>query len=193
MAIIPWHIHFSRMGREPASLFPFLLLSIYLFAYGANRNRKLLIASSFGLFSVTIYTYHAVTLYSFLFLATLIILNRRYFLKVWKVLLSSVVISTMILFPYVWTVISEPHEIYYRASRIFTFSNGVNTKSVGIFLSNYFNHFSPSFLFINGDPNLRHSAQTGTIYWAMLPFIIAGIIHLIITRIERRVGLFILF
>jgi hypothetical protein len=99
MAIIPWRTHFSKVGWEPASLFPFLLISVYLFSYGVNRYWKLLIASSFGLFPITIYTYQVAPLNSILFLAALPILNRRYFLKEWKVLLSGVAMSTLILLP----------------------------------------------------------------------------------------------
>ena len=62
MAIIPWHIHYSRAGWEPASLLPFLLLSMYLFIYGVNRDKKFIIASSFGFFALTIYTYQAAPL-----------------------------------------------------------------------------------------------------------------------------------
>ena len=104
-----------------------------------------------------------------------------------------VLISALLLIPYIWTVVNEPNQLYYRASRIFTFSNGLNVESTKIFLMNYLSHFSPAFLFIHGDPNLRHGAQTGTIYWVMLPFLIAGLVYLIISRIERRVRIFIIF
>lgn len=192
MAIIPWHIHYSRAGWEPASLLPFLLLSVYLFIYGVNRGKKFIIALSFGCFALTIYTYQAAPLYSFLFLAALILLYRKYFLKEWKVLLIGAVIAAILVIPYVWSVVNVPN-FYRRAGWIFTFANGYNMETVNVFLSNYFSHFSPAFLFINGDPNLRHGAQTGTIYWVMLPFLIAGFVYLITSGLDRKVKIFIIF
>ncbi len=101
MSIIPWHIHYSRAGWEPASFLPFLLLSTYLFIYGVSREKKFIIASSFGCFALTIYTYQAAPMYSFLFLAMLLVLNWRYFLKRRMVLLGGVLISALLLIPYI--------------------------------------------------------------------------------------------
>ena len=193
MAIIPWHIHYSRVGWEPASLLPFLLLSTCLFWYGINRKKHSAIVTSFGLFTITIYTYQAAPLYSFLFLAILLTLNWRYFLKEWRVLLFGFLLSALLLIPYIWTVLNEPYQLYHRAGSIFTFSKGLNFESMNIFLTNYFSHFSPAFLFINGDPNLRHGAQTGVIYWVMLPFILAGLVYLITSGVDRKVRIFIIF
>lgn len=192
MAIIPWHIHYSRAGWEPASLLPFLLLSTYLFIYGVNRNKKLIIASSFGFFALTVYTYQAAPLYSFLFLASLLILYRNYFFKEWRVLLFGAMIAAFLLIPYVWSVFNVPH-FYRRAGWIFTFANGFNAETVNVFLSNYFSHFSPAFLFIDGDPNIRHGAQTGTLYWAMLPFLFAGVVYLLTSKPDKKVLIFIIF
>ena len=192
IAIIPWHIHYSRAGWEPASLLPFLLLSVYLFIYGVNRNKKFIIATSFGFFALTIYTYQAAPIYSFLFLASLLILYRHYFFKEWKVLLFGAVIAACLTIPYIWTALNAPH-FFRRAGWIFTFANGYNMESVNVFLSNYFAHFSPAFLFIDGDPNIRHGALTGTLYWVMLPFLLAGVVYLITSVADKKVRLFIIF
>src|SRR3990172_11587997 len=81
MPIIPWHIHYSRVAWDPASFLPFLLLSVYLFYYGINRDRKSAVVSSFGLFALTFYTYHVAPFYSSSFLAFLVVINGRYFLR----------------------------------------------------------------------------------------------------------------
>lgn len=54
-------------------------------------------------------------------------------------------------------------------------------------------HFNPQFLFIAGDPNYRHGAGVGTLYWIMLPLIIAGLLYLITANIPRRYKIFIVF
>lgn len=185
LAIIPWHIHYSRVGWEPSSFLPFLLLATFFFIYGINRNRKYLIVIAFGLFSLTLYTYQAAPLYSFVFLASLILLNYRYFLKHKKLFFACCAISIMLTFPYIWTVKNE-FFMYARAKNISTFKDGINLESLSVFAHNYISHLTPSFLFISGDPNPRHGLGTGVIYWVMLPFIILGVYGLLRSEVNRR-------
>jgi len=191
MAIIPWHIHYSRVGWEPAALLPFLLFSTFFLIHGINKNKKFLVALAFGLFTLTIYTYQAAPLYSFLFLFTIVLVNYQYFMREKKLFLASIVISLILVVPYILTVINEPM-MYQRAKAISTFSSGINSETLTIFIRNYTSHFNPAFLFISGDPNLRHGAGVGTIYWIMLPLILIGIIELIKSDyISRRYKIFI--
>lgn len=190
MAIIPWHIHYSRVGWEPAAFLPFLLLSTFFLVHGINKNRKYLIALAFGLFTLTIYTYQAAPLYSFIFLFPLILINYQYFLREKKLFLICIIISLILVSPYIWTVDNEDM-MYYRAKAISTFSSGLNSESLSVFAHNYISHFKPAFLFTSGDPNLRHGAGVGTIYWIMLPLILIGIIQLIKSDIPRRHKIFI--
>ncbi len=176
MAIIPWHIHYSRVAWDPASFLPFFLLSVYLFYYGINRDRKSAVVSSFGLFALTFYTYHVAPFYSSSFLAFLVVINGRYFLRERRVLIKGIAVFLILLMPYVWTLLAEPH-MYDKASRISTFAGGINTYTLNRFFTNYISHYSPDFLFRYGDPNLRHGAGTGVIYWVMLPFLAAGIVY----------------
>lgn len=81
LAIIPWHIHYSRIGWEPDSFLPFLLFSTYFFIHGINQNKKYLVAMSFGLFALAIYTYQTAPLYSFLFLSSLLLIHYKYFFR----------------------------------------------------------------------------------------------------------------
>jgi len=190
LAIIPWHIHYSRIGWEPASFLPLLLFSTYFFIHGINDNKKYLVALAFGLFTLTIYTYHTAPLYSFLFLFSLFILNYKYFLKEKKLLVVCIIISLILVSPYLWTVNNE-HMMYARGHRISTFKDGYNLETFSIFAHNYISHFNPKFLFISGDPFLRHGAGVGTLYWIMLPLILIGIIELFVSDIQRRYKIFI--
>jgi hypothetical protein len=77
--------------------------------------------------------------------------------------------------------------------RIFIFSEGVTPESIGTFFTNYISHYTPSFLFSHGDSNLRHGARTGTVYWTMLPLILAGIVYLFRSGFDRKGVAFVLF
>lgn len=190
MAIIPWHIHYSRPGWEPASFLPFLILATYFFIYGIDKHKKYLVVIAFGLFTLAIYTYQAAPVYSFLFLLSLFILNYQYFLRDKKLLVICIVISLVLVSPYLWTIANE-EMMYARAKGINTFSSGLNSESLSIFAQNYISHFKLSFLFISGDPNLRHGAGVGTIYWIMLPLIVIGLVQLLISDIPKRHKIFI--
>ena len=192
MAIIPWHIHFSRVGWESASFLPFLLLSVYLFIYGINRERKLVLIVSFGMFALTFYTYLVAQLYSPLFLSCLLVMYRRYFLRERRVLMTGLIVYFILSAPYIWAIVTVPM-FFRKASMIFTFANGVNSETLSVFGTNYITHFGPDFLFIHGDPNLRHGAGTGVIYWVMLPFLAAGIVYSAMADRRRNVFYFILF
>jgi 4-amino-4-deoxy-L-arabinose transferase-like glycosyltransferase len=175
LAIIPWHIHYSRVGWEPASWLPFLLTATVLLIKGINKNYSPLTLLGFAFFSLTIYTYEAAPLIAALFLLSIVILNHRYFCKNKKLFFTGALTSGIIALPYIWTAFHDPN-MYERAIRISTFSKGLDIDSIKIFLNNYKSHFSLKFLFKDGDPNLRHGAQTGVLYWWMLPFMIIGAI-----------------
>jgi 4-amino-4-deoxy-L-arabinose transferase-like glycosyltransferase len=87
LAIIPWHIHYSRVGWEPAPWLPFLLTASVLLIKGINKNHTFLTLLGFAFFSLTIYTYHPAPLIAALFLLSIVILNHRYFWKNEKIFL----------------------------------------------------------------------------------------------------------
>jgi len=192
MAIIPWQIHYSRVGWEAASFLPFLLLSVYLFIYGINRERKSFLIASFGMFALTFYTYAMAPLYSLLLLSCLLAIHRRYFFRERKVLMTGLIVFLILSAPFIWVLATEP-VIFKRASIISTFAYGIDSESLSVFGTNYIKHLSPDFLFTRGDPNLRHGGGTGVIYWAMLPLLAAGIAYSAATAGRRNVFYFLLF
>ncbi|MEM7008388.1 MAG: glycosyltransferase family 39 protein [Thermodesulfobacteriota bacterium] len=192
MAIIPWHIHFSRVGWEPASFLPFLLFSTYFFLYGVNNNKKSLVVLSFALFSLTNYTYHTAPLFAFLFLLTLFLTNIKYFLKDKKLLSICILVAGVLVIPYLWEASTEYHMLK-RARGIYIFSEGFGAGTLITFAKTYLSHISPNFLFIYGDPFPRYGAWTGgLLHLIMFPFIVFGIVGLIFSDLERRYRIFLL-
>lgn len=173
LAILPWHVHYSRIGWEPAALLPFLLGGIYFLYKGIQADRKRLITIGIVLMGLAIYTYQAAPLYSVLFTTLIIFLFRSYFFTKTKFFVQCLLIYGLLLLPHIISSQTQP-ELLDRAQRIFTFASGINMQTIEIFFQNYFVHYGLHFLFYNGDPNLRHGAQTGVLYWWMLPFIIIG-------------------
>ncbi len=192
MAVIPWSIHYSRVGWEPAAFLPLLLLAVYLMVHGISSGERWMTVLSFGTFSITVYTYQAAPLYALLFLLALVFIYRRYFLREWRVFLGGSIVAGALIVPHFVTILNE-HLISARVDRIFIFSEGVTPESVGTFFTNYISHYTPSFLFADGDFNLRHGARTGTVYWAMLPLMLAGILYLFRPGFDRKSVAFVVF
>lgn len=65
------------------------------------------------------------------------------------------------------------------------------TEKISIFVQNYLTYFSPRFLILQGDPNLRHSTgHGGIIYIATLLLFAVGIAGIIISRRVNRFSIF---
>ncbi|MGH7850515.1 MAG: hypothetical protein ACREOP_09475, partial [Thermodesulfobacteriota bacterium] len=154
--------------------------------------RKLVLIVSFGMFALTFYTHLTAQLYSPLFLSCLLVMYRRYFLRERRVLMTGLIVYFILSAPYIWTIFTVAM-FFRKASTLFTFANGVNSETLSVFGTNYITHFGPDFLFTHGDPNLRHGAGPGVIYWVMLPFLAAGIVYSAMADRRRNVFYFILF
>lgn len=181
LSILPWHIHFSRVGWEPAAFLPYFLLGLlfisrYIETTNPQKPNRYIFAG-FTLLGVSVYTYFGSWLYSLLFIAIITISNYSYFLKNKSVLFLGVLIYAIFLTPLFFYLNSDPLNLE-RAKRISVFSEGLNISSLSVFLKNYFSHFTLEFLFISGDPNLRHGNGSGVLYWWMLPFILLGFIKI---------------
>ena len=174
LAILPWHIHLSRIGWEPAALLCFLLSALLFFTIGIKRDKKIILLAGFAFFSLTIYTYAGAPLYAFLFLVFLIIAHYRYFFKNPFYLFGGCLLSALLAVPYIIVALTQP-ALLERARRISTFAAGFNWKTLTLFFKNYLAHFNLEYLFIKGDGNPRLSAFHGVLYWWMLPLILTGL------------------
>lgn len=178
LSVIPWHIHYSRIGWEPAPVLLLLLLGLLFTIKGINYRQSKLVYLAFSLFGLTVYTYHGAPLFVLLFMSVILYSNFHYLKQNKKIIIISILIYSAVILPYAYLILSEP-TFFNRANRIATFSQGINQQSVYIFFRNYLSHYSLDFLFFKGDPNLRHGVQTGVLYLWMLPFLFIGFYYFI--------------
>lgn len=176
-AVIPWQVHYSRVGWEPAATIPFLLIAIYFYLVGRMNHR--VIPLSYLSFCVVIFSHRSGEVLAPLILFTLILFNIKNVVKNFKYHFFPIFIFALSLLT-VFVISQKDPLLHNRALRISTFNEGVNTNSLSIFTKNYLAHFSYKFLFTEGDPNLRHSTgKNGVLYSALLPFLIIGFISLL--------------
>jgi 4-amino-4-deoxy-L-arabinose transferase-like glycosyltransferase len=177
MAAAPWHIHYSRIGWEPATVVPLLLAALLLWTRALDRartgGRDPNLAPAAAVLAATIYGYKAFDVLAPVWLAALLWLARGRIS--WPAAARAVGAFGLVYLPLLYTSLVDP-SMHRWAAGIFTFAGGINAGTLGAFARNYLAHFSPSFLFIAGDPNGRHHAPgTGMLFWWMLPLLAAGL------------------
>lgn len=201
LAILPWHLHYSRAAFEVTLMTTLLMASLALLLAGLQKPRLLLLAAF--LFALNSYSYSVAKIFSpallgvscLLLLPQLRKLPRHY-------LVFSAIIFTICFSPLVYDTIWGPgnsrfsglnisntpdlatdinfqrgQESSYQSSTAKFFHNKPLTI-ISIFLDQYANAFSPRFLFSSGDEhNPRHSLpHFGLLYFWMWPFFILGLI-----------------
>jgi len=171
LAISPWHIQFSRIAFE-AILFPFLFCLSLLFFLKSLRQANYLILSAIT-FSLCTLTYFSARLFVPLFIICLVFVFRN---NLWRIKKQTLIASTVFIIFFIPIVQFWLSPEGMARARL----TGVTINPATIW-QNYLLYFSPKFLFLSGDPNLRHSTgRLGELYLFEVITILIGIFFLII-------------
>lgn len=194
MSICPWHIQYSRTGFELTLLTSLLLWGSVLLIKGLKKNNyRLIIISGISL-SLGFYAYNTANVFvPLLALMTLVVFRaskKQYLVLFVTGFLFSLPMIYQIFFGHAadrfgrFSVFNDKE----AAAEIVDYRNAAhNTFISKIFYNkyvivgkkiwfNYFNAFSPDFLFRNGDITFRHSLrQVGNLFWVTLPLILTGL------------------
>lgn len=206
LAISPWHLHFSRGGWEVNTATFFILLTLF-YLHKSLENTRLLFV--FGLSAVlSLYTYHSARVITPLLIAAFAIVyfNKvKIFFekKKLKLTLAALAFSVVLALPIVLQLLSKSGQSRFSGVSIFAdagpiwqatnyriehnstnplvdvFHNRYFTYSLR-FVQNYLSHYSPDFLFIDGDTIARSRVpEMGQTYLYLLPFLFLGILSLL--------------
>jgi len=213
MAFSPWQIHFSRGAWEFNILLFILMMAILLLLQVDKANIKKLYSSAFA-FGLCFYVYTSAKLLIPLIIFGLIVFNfsEIKILKIKNIVLSLLIISLMVFPIFIYTFwggaggrlkimsvfsypmsASEEKTIKSEESGNFEiqefnlFHNDFVYYGRGI-LGRYLNHFSPKFLFFEGDwTNLRHGVLTfGQMNHLDILLLPMGIYFLITRKIRKK-------
>jgi len=77
LAILPWHVHFSRGGFEAVTALFFLILGTYLYTSWVNAKKTWLLVASISSFSLSVWAYHAERVFVPILVVFLIINYRK--------------------------------------------------------------------------------------------------------------------
>ncbi len=201
LAITPWHIHYSRAAFEVT-----LLLALVLFAVGGywqwlkKENRKWLWLGTIAAV-LSFYTYSTANLFVPLLFGWIFFLWRGAIIPAWRSYLIPFLAAIIALVPLASAIINGPGRSRFQLISIFNNpktidrivfkrNTGIDNKKIArlwhnkglawsrAFLVNYYQAFSPQFLFLTGDPNPRHNMpHFGEFSWLLAPFLLLGLLR----------------
>lgn len=174
VVISPWFFIFSRTGYEATAGLMFYMLGVLLLLH--KLNGKVVFFSIISLI-LSIYSYNSFRIISPLTLLIFLIFKSEEIKGILKKDFIYLIIAGVFL-------VLSAIPIF----RLYMYdSGGSRLEAVGAtrasFISNYLSHFSPDFLFLHGDKNLRsQQLGFGQLYWPDLVFLPLGLLFLIRNR-----------
>lgn len=181
LAVSPWHIIFSRWAQQGIFIPLFIVLGIYLFLDGIIGKRKINLLLSAIPFALGIYTYDIGKVYIPILLVGMFFIYRSEIVKNKVYFLYFLILLILLNLPTIHFLLYNPAQSTARFSKISILSdeNSGISKILLTFMKNYYLHYSPSFLFINGDAELRHSVKSvGMMHYYEAPLLLLGLIKL---------------
>lgn len=197
LAVSPWHLQFSRTGFEANVASTIFLAGLWLFLRFIRTNKLVLLPWLF--FAASFYFYRSIHGFLPVFLPIMVGIFLKDIYKrpgLWKLTLS-IVTFIVLISPIIFTVFFSQGVIRFRQVSILSHpsqslakkelvDNPLEARAVRYgtasqdFFTNYLAHFTPKFLFFEGDSFARHKiAGMGLLYLIELPLIIIGLFVLL--------------
>jgi 4-amino-4-deoxy-L-arabinose transferase-like glycosyltransferase len=213
----PWHFNFSRQANDAGILLPFILAGTWSYLLGLKNNKYLVLSAV--LFALSIYSYAISTLFTPLFVFSLLLIYRKELLKYKpKYLFMAGAFGLIVLSPYINQVIAGTassrfsyisvlnkddliseviKERSWSDSKIGRLFYNKYTAASYKLTNNYLKSISSDFLFVSGDPNGRQSVSGfGMMYHFDIILVAIGsfvlIYKLVFEKYKRKENLLIL-
>lgn len=176
LAVLPWHIHFSRIAFELIT-FPFFFIVGFTLLVRWAQGRRTLPAAMFFL-GFALYTYVPAKLFVPLFVAVFSLLFLPELLRRWRESLFALVVLIVTIAPVITFDLANQRQSsqYFRNTSILG-SDAPPEALARQFVEHYQAFFSQRFLFESGDPISRHSVPGhGELYPFLAPLLLLGIV-----------------
>lgn len=213
LAIMPWHLHYSRAGFEVTALFFYLTLGLFFFFRFIEKRKTFFLLLAVITLTICLYTYATARLFlPVLALSAVLIYRQSLFSLKLRKIIPIVFIGILVMLPLVKDTLTGGGLHRFSYLNIFSDPNlkfeidrqrlvdtvhgrsqelGMQPPLFALFyhnkpfswlkkmIENYLSGFSSGFLFLTGDPNLRHGVgKTGELLLIFLPFLVIGFFHL---------------
>ncbi len=199
LAVSPWHIMLSRAAFEANVATFFVMTGVWLFLEGVHGRKWLFFLSSAS-FIASMYTFNSPRVVTPLLMGMLTLLFWKN-IKTKKIFVTSLLFAGLLLAPTIPFLLSPQAGLRFKEVNIFSDINVIKTVNQEmahdhnslltkvihnrrlvfsvLYMQHYFDHFSPLYLFINGDGNPKFSIQdVGQLYLWDIPFLVIGALFL---------------
>ncbi|MDX2167996.1 MAG: glycosyltransferase family 39 protein, partial [Deltaproteobacteria bacterium] len=176
LAVLPWHLHFSRIGFELIALPFYFTLALTCLVRWTQGRRTL--AAAAVLLGLCLYTYVPAKLFVPLFCAGFAWLYRRELLARWgESLLAGALLAATVAPVAIFDLTHREQAGSYFANTTILAGGGGPLRIARRFAHNYGEFFSREFLFeASNDRIIRHSVSDhGQLYWCLAPLLVLGI------------------
>lgn len=176
-AILPWLIHYNRVGFDYSIYVALFSVSTYLLLK-AGSNKQFIIPFFISL-GITLYSYQPAKLFVPMLLFIGLIIYGKRLLSYPKYFLIGFFLFILLSLPMFLHIHSG--DGLKRLNMVSIFSSQFTTEQkIKKFLSNYLYQFSPEYLFDKGDDNNNRSFSGGLtpVLPLMFPFLLLGLIEL---------------
>jgi 4-amino-4-deoxy-L-arabinose transferase-like glycosyltransferase len=173
LAILPWAVHYSRVGWEPSSLLPFSIGGIGLLWIGLRDGRRLFVVAAAGVLAFGAYSYHPALLMNVvLALLVTVLFARQLTRRDVASLAIGAALALVILVPYGLAALRDPL-FTSRTATISVFSDGLTLDALGKAWDDYWVQWDPGFLLGGGAINPRINPGA-VLFWWMVPTFLVG-------------------
>jgi hypothetical protein len=180
LAVLPWHIHYSRVGFEAATLPLLVTTGLWLFVRAARRRTSLV--PSAVVLALAFWSYRAAWVTLPPVLLFLVLSHRGELAARRRSAILAAAVGAVMLLPLVGHLLLGDGD---RASQAWVFNVDGDRGTWSLMWEQYRSYFSIDFLFRFGDdgPILRHYLPGfGVLYWFLLPLVLAGIVRAVAGR-----------
>lgn len=205
LAIMPWHIQFSRAAFE-VNLGTTLFLAGLLFMLNAREKNKYMYLATL-MFALSMYAYHGFRILAPLTALITWAIYRKQFN--FKTLAAAFFLAFLLVFPIITNINNPIVNQRFKETSFFPhssavaqtnelreqFGNGILVRVIfhrywwwtGELIQNYLANFHPNFLFMQGDTNPRHGiGEFGVLYhWQIIALV--GAAYLLLNQKKSKI------
>lgn len=187
MAISPWSILFSRWALQGSFIPLMIAAGIGGLILAKRRHSAWLLLSAVG-FALAFYTYSGARPFVLAFVVVASALHWRMALdrssRLWVV--GAIILFIFMITPTLLAMFAPGGTARFQRISVFSADRSF-VESLTVMVRNYLLHYSPSFLFLHGDPQPRHSVTSfGVLYHIEFLFALIGLIALFLKRLPER-------
>lgn len=220
VAISPWHIYLSRLGHEVNLGLTVTVLGIYFFlrAVGSSKRGFVYPSMSAAFFAISIYSYQAQKVIIPLLVLGFLVIFRKKVMENLKGFLIAALVGIILSIPAVVVSVSSEGLTRLHATSVFSpehpriqerllefaeakadnnfleqiyYNRRLN--NIDIFLTQYFYHYSPSWLFLGREKEDHKVPMLGLMYIWELIFFVSGMAVLLFSSLNKRIKLLIIY